>query len=182
MDLTPPPPSSPSPVRSEPLSALRLYVIRHGKAERNSATGEDEDRKLKPRGERQAKFIGEKLANEKRAPKVLLHSPVLRADQSAKAIAAVAGCNHSEAPALATDEPVRGIAALIEQNRHHGVLAIVGHNPTLESLCVLLAPAQLKGKGIELRTGECIVIDIPESKPLTAGAMIARWRLDDEGD
>ncbi len=192
MALPPPPPPPPAiaspvapsvPTKPEKvLAALRLYIIRHGKAERNSATGEDEDRKLKPRGERQSHYIAEQLKKQKKKIALLLHSPTHRAEQTGKLIAADLGCKRVEAECLAVDEPVRGILALINTHRHAGCVAVVGHNPTLENVAASIAPRQFKDRDVELRTGEVLVIEIAEGKPLSEGSLVGRWRLDEVDD
>ncbi|MGQ0626873.1 MAG: SixA phosphatase family protein [Phycisphaerales bacterium] len=169
-----------NPLASRP--RLRLYLIRHGKAERNSATGEDEDRKLKGRGERQAAFIGERLAKERHTLGALVHSPVLRAAQTAKVLAKACGCRPQEEPSLAVDEGPRKMTAVIEKHRAAGALAIVAHNPTLEAVAAGLAPRQFKTTPVNLRTGEVLVFDIAEGRSLSEGSLVGRWRLDDEDD
>jgi len=64
---------------------VRLYLIRHAE----SASGEpDELRRLTPGGEEQARALGERLAG-RLPPEVVLSSPLLRARQTADAIARV---------------------------------------------------------------------------------------------
>ena len=166
--------------------ALRLYLIRHGKAERNSATGEDEDRKLKPRGERQAKYVADRLSKEKKALALLVHSPVLRAAHTAKLICAALKCKRSEDEALSVGEPARGILAVIDKHRGAGsgagVLAIVGHNPTLEVVAAALAPKHFKSQGVNLRTGEVLIIDLSADKGAGEGSLVGRWRLEEPED
>ena len=38
---------------------MRLFIIRHGKAERTAPTGRDADRLLAPRGQEQARMVSE---------------------------------------------------------------------------------------------------------------------------
>jgi len=41
---------------------MRVWIVRHGKAEANSALGKDADRALAPRGEEQARWLGRMIA------------------------------------------------------------------------------------------------------------------------
>ena len=66
------------------LPTVRVYLCRHAKA----APGEpDELRPLTPEGVDQAQRLGERLAEEPMPPAVVLSSPLLRARQTAEAIA-----------------------------------------------------------------------------------------------
>ncbi len=119
--------------------SLLLTLIRHGKAEKDSLSGKDEDRQLKPRGVKQAHFLGETLAAlpAERRPEIILASPVTRAAETARIIAQLSriplrfhhqistSSNHHDVMELLLDQ--------LAGDRHRRV-AIVGHNPTLEDL------------------------------------------------
>ena len=123
--------------------SLLLTLIRHGKAEKDSLSGKDEDRQLKPRGVKQAHFLGNTLAAlpAERRPDVILASPVTRAAETARIIAQLArvplkfhnqlstSSNHHDVMELLLDQ--------LAGDRHRRI-AIVGHNPTLEELVYTL--------------------------------------------
>jgi phosphohistidine phosphatase SixA len=107
---------------------------------------------------------------------------VLRTVQTARLMAGRGGALElREEEALAVDQPARGVLGLIEANRERGYLVVVGHNPTLENVAAAVAPG-MKGRGVNLRTGECLVFEVPEGQPLSKGTLVARWRLDEEDD
>jgi phosphohistidine phosphatase len=103
---------------------VRLYVVRHAEA----APGDpDELRPLTPAGKEQARSLGERLAREGVRLDALLSSPLLRARETAAAIAKPLGVSVDVDERLApgaTAELVRSAAA----GRGEAV-AVVGHQP-----------------------------------------------------
>ena len=59
---------------------MRLFIIRHAKASRESATGRDHDRELTETGVRQAKFLGRELSDP--GVDVVLSSTATRSRQT----------------------------------------------------------------------------------------------------
>jgi phosphohistidine phosphatase len=174
-------PSKPAPKSGEtPAKPLRLILIRHGKAQRHSDSGRDEDRRLKPRGERQAKWLGKQLSQDEMRPVVLLHSPVHRAVQTAARLADQLECETKEADALSLGGPARAVVDLVKRRRDAGVLALVGHNPQLEEVAQLMVPHFRRIGDVNLRTGEALVIEL--GNDLTGGKLLTRLRLEEEDD
>lgn len=175
-------PAKPAAARAKAATdTLRVLLIRHGKAQRHSESGRDEDRRLKPRGERQAKWLGQVLLKEQLVPVELLHSPVHRAVQTATRLAKVLGCEATEVDALTLGASARGVIELIKKRRDDGIVALVGHNPQLEEVAQILVP-QLRKSGVELRTGESLVIEIPATADLTSGKLASRQRMADDDE
>jgi phosphohistidine phosphatase SixA len=159
---------------------MRLHIIRHGKAEQTSPDGSDSARPLRPKGVRQATWLGHVLSTggpadgmtAGPAPQVILSSPVLRALNTAGILARGIGlsvtirpelstdCNEDDVLRLLTDPPANLPSTALDALRH-GSLAIVGHNPTLEALAGLLRQPS-PASGITLQTGMCIVLDFPD--------------------
>ena len=97
----------------------QLWLVRHGQsagnvardaadaagAERIVLTGRDVDVPLSPMGEAQARGLGEWFARDRAQPEIMLVSPYLRAQQTAKLFQAAGGCD--EALALCVDERLR---------------------------------------------------------------------------
>ena len=119
--------------------SLLLTLIRHGKAEKDSLSGQDEDRQLKPKGVKQAHFLGTLLATlpTDRRPEVILASPVTRAAETARIIAQLSSIPLEFHPELSTSSTHHDVMELLltqlTNARQHRI-AIVGHNPTLEEL------------------------------------------------
>jgi len=159
---------------------VRLYVIRHGKAERDSDTGRDADRVLRPRGHRQAAYLASVLAEADVPPARVLSSPYPRAHQTATPIAEALDLEVDLTDLLASAS-VSAILDLVAEAHDRGdpSLALVGHNPTLSTLTSLLVEGVGMG-GIELRTGQAAQLEL-DSSPSPGGARLLRTiRLEDD--
>lgn len=158
---------------------MKLIIVRHGKAETASATGLDEDRELRGRGRRQARWLGERFATGADRPALILASRFARAIATAREIQAAAGCPLLTEPGL---ESGRRPSEAVEVIKSHGdtdPLMLVGHNPQLAELVWLLvhgAPAEESG----LRTGEAVILEVDPAEPIGSAAELGRVRVDDE--
>lgn len=158
---------------------MNLLIIRHAKAHRDSATGRDDERLLTPRGERQAEFLARALGEMSPRPDLLLSSGILRAAQTAVVIQRGLRCALRIEPALSTDTSVSAVLDLIGLARsaepRRAVLALVGHNPTLEGVIARLTAAS----PAPLRTGEAVEL---HAMGADSWREAARLRLDDQAD
>lgn len=151
---------------------MRLFVIRHGKAERQSASGRDRDRVLMPRGVRQAEHLGTALHD--RAPALILSSPYARAWATAEIVQRTLGVPLRAEARLECDRPLSEAIEAIREHAPAGSLAVVGHNPTLSVLV-----GNLIGKrGVELRTGEAAEIDLDPDT--LRGTLLVTLRLHED--
>jgi phosphohistidine phosphatase len=150
---------------------MRLYVIRHGKAERDSASGRDEDRKLRKRGKRQAAWLAERLRDADPAPALVITSGLARALATAEPIAEACGCALEREAVLEGGHPAAAVVDLVESREGQRSVAIVGHNPQLSELVEALAETSDEW----LRTGECAVIELEPGR----GRVVERWRLEE---
>ena len=115
---------------------VRVYLCRHAKA----APGEpDEARPLTSEGAEQAERLGARLATESVPPVVVLSSPLLRARQTAEAIARATGARLHTDPRLAPGATVAGLHALVTE--FAAPLAAVGHQPDCSEIAVALTGA-----------------------------------------
>ncbi len=104
------------------LSVARVYVVRHAEA----APGvPDESRALTPVGHEQARAVAARLARVE--PDAVLSSPLLRARQTAAAIAAAAGAAAEVDERLAPGADVDAVRAAVEGRGE--VVVVVGHQP-----------------------------------------------------
>jgi phosphohistidine phosphatase len=118
----------------------RLILFRHGKAEPDSASGEDFDRRLAPRGQREAAHTGARLADKGFQPDTVLVSTAARTRESWAA--AQAAFPHANVVYL--DELYLAEAGAIwRAAKAAGAdsVMIVGHNPGLQELAVELCRA-----------------------------------------
>lgn len=117
----------------------RLILLRHGKAESDSASGDDFDRRLAPRGVRESTEMGAQLADMGFKPDVALVSPAARARGTWEAAgAAFPGTEtrfdhalyHAESGVVRRAAQAAGEAC--------GTVMVVGHNPGLQELTIQL--------------------------------------------
>jgi phosphohistidine phosphatase len=120
------------------LPPVQLYLVRHAEA----ADGEpDELRPLTAEGRRAARELGERLAANGIRPDAVLTSPLLRARETANAIAAAAGLEAEPDERLApgaTADDLRGAVS----DRGDTVVA-VGHQPDCSEIVLALTGVEM---------------------------------------
>jgi len=110
-----------------------VLLIRHAHAEKGEP---DESRALSERGREEARVLAETLALRSDPPRLVVTSPLLRARQTAEAIAQVTGAELREAERLrpgASVDDLRGAVAGAE-----GPVAAVCHQPDCSSIALAL--------------------------------------------
>jgi phosphohistidine phosphatase len=117
----------------------RLILLRHGKAEHNSASGQDFDRRLTPRGERESRAMAETLADMGFQPDVALVSPAARTRGTWSAAEPV----FPKAQAVFEEDLYHADSGVVRRfaeraGRSAGTVMMVGHNPGLQELAVEL--------------------------------------------
>src|SRR5665213_3672830 len=68
------------------VSRMRLYVMRHGPAEDQAASGRDEDRALTTSGRERVRGVARLLASEAELPSRILTSRLVRATETAEIV------------------------------------------------------------------------------------------------
>lgn len=127
----------------------RLILFRHGKAEPESASGEDFDRRLEPRGVRESAEMGETLARLGLSPDLALVSTAARAQETwAAAEPAFPKAQSRLEPDLYNADSGTVRHAAEAAGKTCRTVMVVGHNPGLQELTVRLlmegsAPPQL---------------------------------------
>lgn len=117
----------------------RLILFRHGRALSESASGDDFDRRLAPRGVKDSAAMGASLADLGLKPDLALVSPSARTRETWEA----AQPAFPNAAARIEDELYHADAGVIRQaaeraGRTSGTVMVVGHNPGLQELAVTL--------------------------------------------
>ena len=103
---------------------MRLYLVRHAEA----AAGEpDALRSLTPEGRRQARELGERLANATPRPEAVLCSPLLRARETADILGRALGLQPEADERLAPGATAEHVRAAVADRG--GAVAVVGHQP-----------------------------------------------------
>jgi phosphohistidine phosphatase len=126
-----------------------LLILRHAKAEADSSSGSDFDRRLTARGHRDSAAVGRALRDSGRPVDAILASPALRAAETAANVAQGAGlaCARLADRRLYNASPGRLLQVVREAEDAVETLLLVGHNPGLQQMIVDLAqddPAGLR--------------------------------------
>jgi phosphohistidine phosphatase len=157
---------------------MRLVIVRHGKAEADSPSGRDEDRPLKGRGVRQARWLGEHFAPD--PPSLILSSRHERAISTASLIQEATGTTLTLEPRLELGHsPSRALDIIADHNETERALMVVGHNPQLAQLLWILLegpPVQMA----DLRTGEAVVLDLDPADLLGRASLLSRVRMPED--
>ncbi len=156
---------------------MRLYLIRHGKAERQSDDGLDESRRLTKRGKRQAVWLAERLCRGT-IPGRILSSPAARALETAELIAGRLGLEVGIEEQIGLGAGPSGVIDLISTLAPTDVVALVGHNPTMSVAASLMLYGAGGTGGLELRTGQAAALEIPDpGAALGGGSLVDLLRM-----
>jgi phosphohistidine phosphatase len=142
---------------------LTLYILRHAEAEPEAHS--DAERALTSKGRDQAKTVGRFCCDREIYPALILTSPLVRAQQTAKLVCKELG----EKTRLETAEflsagmsPERAFAHLSKFSES-GALMLVGHEPDLSEF--LAASIGGSSESIRLRKAGLAKLTLPETKP-----------------
>jgi phosphohistidine phosphatase len=152
---------------------MRLYIIRHGKAERQSHDGRDESRVLTGRGKRQAAWLAEHIGGAG-APTRVVSSPAVRAFQTAEEIAGCLGLHVELEDGIGLGAAPSDVIDLVAGLPAGASVALVGHNPTLSVASSILLCGLGRADELDLRTGEAAVLDLHDPAAPVAGAVLER--------
>jgi len=137
----------------------RLTLVRHAKSSWAAPAAADRDRPLSNRGERDSRKMGRRLVAHKARPSLIVTSPALRAQATAKALAAALSyplefLQVEDDLYLAAPSNLLDVAQ--KQQDDYSDLLIVGHNPGLTDLVnQLLSDMHLDN----LPTGAVVAMD-----------------------
>jgi phosphohistidine phosphatase len=152
---------------------VKLYVMRHGPAEDNAASGRDEDRALTPSGRERVRSVAKTLVMLEEAPLWVVSSPLVRALQTAEIVAAATKLADRDgtvetrremAPGGDAEDLVKGLLAA-EKKR----CLVVGHEPDLTELI-----AALVGQPLLVPMDKAMVVGLT----LKPGSAALRFVLD----
>ncbi len=134
-----------------------LLILRHGKAAQEES-GSDRDRALTEHGKRAAELVGHLLRDDDLVPDRIISSHAERARDTARRVAAAAnfGGVIDELAELYLAEPEAYIKAVREWAGEAERVLLVGHNPGLEALALILT-----GEPVSLPTAGLVVCTLP---------------------
>ena len=103
---------------------MRVYLVRHAQAEHGEP---DALRRLTPHGRKQAKELAKRFARRGVRPEAILSSPLVRARETAEALAAELGVTVETDDRLAPGADVDQLRAVVEGRGE--TVVVVGHQP-----------------------------------------------------
>ena len=130
---------------------MRVYLCRHAHADPGDP---DELRPLSAKGTEQAHALAARLAAEDQRPRLVLSSPLLRARQTASAVAEATGCELEVDDRLAPGSTAESLAELVLGRE--GPVATVGHQPDCSEIAVALA-----GRDPGFPAGGLLALELP---------------------
>jgi phosphohistidine phosphatase len=154
-----------------------LLILRHAKSSWNDSGMTDHDRPLNARGKEDAPRIGQLLRDQGLQPDLILSSTAKRARSTAKRV--VAGGQLACSPQLLGELYLAPadtyIAVLRHQPAEYERILVIGHNPGLQELVLLLT-----GKALALPTAALVQIQFEISTWLDisdhgTGKLVAHW-------
>ncbi|MEP6955879.1 MAG: histidine phosphatase family protein [Chthoniobacterales bacterium] len=126
---------------------MKLYFLRHGKADWPDWDRPDDERPLTKKGRHEMRRIAKFLAKSKVKPGALLSSPLPRASETAEIAAKALGLDVQLDRALGLRFNLAKLRPLLEQSGGEDLM-IVGHDPGFTTVVKALTGADLKlGKG-----------------------------------
>jgi phosphohistidine phosphatase len=119
---------------------MKIYIFRHGEAEDIGKNGVyvDEARRLTEKGQRDAQKMGAYLKAKQHKVDLFLHSPLVRAVQTAEILASELGCEKKVVNELSTDFGARTYLEVLGNHKSVQSLALVAHQPTLTKVIATL--------------------------------------------
>ena len=132
---------------------MDIYILRHGIAVQRGTPGykKDGDRPLTKEGEEKMRQIAEAMLGMGLKFDLILSSPYVRAQQTAKIVAKALGKEVTFTKFLVPDADPLDLIAEINDEKPHTVL-LVGHEPDLSQLISMLACGTTAGT-FELKKG-----------------------------
>ena len=144
-----------------------VYLLRHAKSSWSDSGLPDPERPLAPRGRRAAASLVRHLRQEDIRPELVLCSPARRTLETFERIAPAFG----ERATLLVDDELYGASSEELVHRLQAVpetvssVMVIGHNPGLQNLAILLAgdgePRALEQLRTKFPTGALVTLAIP---------------------
>jgi phosphohistidine phosphatase len=151
------------------MAGIALHFLRHAHAgDPERWDGPDEARPLSAKGERQAARLGALLAGAGFEPDVILTSPKVRAERTARIVADALGRPIRVDERLGAGLGFTELAALLDELGPLSRPVLVGHDPDFSDLL-----SELVGAPVALRKGALARFDV--ELPLEPGAGVLRW-------
>jgi phosphohistidine phosphatase len=136
---------------------MHVYVLRHADAEPHAAS--DAERRLTPKGEVQAAQVARFCESHGVKPDVILSSPLRRAQQTAKVVAAKLDATLLTADWLACGAEPEDVVAKLAGHRKASAVMLVGHEPDLGRLVAYLVGTR-HGEAFHIRKASLTALEL----------------------
>ena len=147
-----------------------LYLLRHAHAgDPVTWDGDDDERPLSDKGERQADRLGRFLSGVGFRPDAIITSPKLRAAQTAEIVASHLGLPFGIDTRLAGALSIGAVETLLRDAGGPARPLLVGHDPDFSDLVADLCETTR----VPLRKG--VLVRIDADRPLQPGGGTLRW-------
>lgn len=152
---------------------MRLFFLRHGIAEPGHSSLSDFDRQLTDEGRAELEDVAQGLRRLKIRPDRLLSSPLVRARQTAEAVAPALGASVEIVDELRSGASFAAFQELARRYEKAGSLMLVGHEPDFSETAAVLIGAD--GDGLVLKKAGLIRVDLDGRFERGQGRL--RWLL-----
>lgn len=149
---------------------MKLYLVRHGKAQAADGSVEDAARQLTPDGRKRLETEAQALARMSIDPLHIFSSPRLRALETAEIIAKALNKQVEVREEVNYDFDVRAIGKLIHGLPPDAEVMFVGHEPTMSDTI-----HELTGANVVMKVGSLARVDIEGSQTDLYGQLV--WLL-----
>lgn len=162
-------------MKGETSQIMQLYLLRHGIAEENSLSGNDQDRALTAEGRGKLRQVLETASQAGVAPSLILTSPLKRAYETAEIAQEILKYKNEllRSKALAPGSTVEQIWNEIRAHRDESSLLLVGHNPLFAELAAYLLGSN--DVQIDFKKGALLRLDFDNFPAHPKGLL--RWHL-----
>ncbi len=150
---------------------MRLYLLRHGIADHPGWSSPDAERPLNSEGIESLQKYGKRLTKWGVAPGLILHSPYVRAKQTAVIVAqGIDAVNRLREDArIAPGFNLDLLGQIIKENAAAAELMLVGHNPDFEEI----ASGLIGGGRLGFAKGALCCIEVDEGAREPSGTL--KW-------
>jgi phosphohistidine phosphatase len=154
---------------------MKVYLLRHGIAEDRSPSGTDAARRLTAEGEAEMRQVARGIRKLGLRFDVILSSPLVRARQTAEAVAREMDAEDrlTEEPRLASGARFGDFCAVLDDRKPGDRVLLVGHEPDLSSAISTF----IGGGGVRMKKASLALVDLRE---VAAEGGELRWLLEAE--
>ena len=150
---------------------MNLYLVRHGLANwpPGAWQGSDAERPLTPEGERIIREEGAALARLGLQPDLILHSPLVRARQTAELVAQALGlADRAQAhDLLSPGFDHKALKKLLREHAERESLMLVGHAPDMANVV-----EKITGGAVKIKEGTVAHVKIEKPDESLKGTLI----------